>query len=87
MTVAEEMTAKVQYNTQSCTLPLLVVAGKGPTLLGRDWLRHLQLDWKAIGLTTLDGGRVRVQALIHKYPDVFAEKLGKMKNYKSHTPL
>lgn len=44
MVVAGEMTAKVQYKAQFCTPPLLVVAGKGPTLLGRDWLRHLQLD-------------------------------------------
>ena len=83
MAVAGEMTAMVQYNAQSCTLPLIVVAGKGPTLLGRDWLRHLQLDWKAIGLSTLDGGWAQVQALIHKYPDVFAEELGKMKNHKA----
>lgn len=44
MTVAGEMTVNVQYRAQSCMLPLLVVAGKGPTLFGRDWLRHFQLD-------------------------------------------
>ena len=83
MVVAGEMTAKVQYGTQSCTLPLLVVAGNGPTLLGRDWLRHLQLDWKSIGLAALDRGQARVQALTHKYSDVFAEKLGKMRYHKA----
>ena len=28
-------------------LPLVVVAGKGPSL-GRDWLKHLRLDWPSM---------------------------------------
>ena len=81
--VAGEMTAKVQDKAQSCTLPLLVVADKGPMLLGQERLQHLQLDWEMIGLATLNGVQARVQALIHKYPNLFAEKLGEMKNYKT----
>ena len=38
----------VSYRGQEKTLSLLVVNGKGLTLLGRDWLAQLRLDWKEI---------------------------------------
>ena len=40
---------KVQSGSQvhTLTLPLLVVSGQGPSLLGQNWLLKLQLDWKS----------------------------------------
>ena len=29
-------------------LPLLVIKGKGPTLLGCDWLEKLKLNWREV---------------------------------------
>ena len=46
--VLGEITVDVQYGKQSATLPLVVVQGSGPTLLGRDWLQKITLDWKGI---------------------------------------
>ena len=44
--------AKVTVNhiNQSKELPLLIVKGDGPTLLGRDWLTELTLniDWSSL---------------------------------------
>ena len=40
----------VSYGTQSSQLPLYIVKGGGPSLLGREWLRKLMLDWKTIGM-------------------------------------
>ena len=88
MAVTGEMIAQVQYQSQSCSLPLLVVGGEGPPLFGRDWLKHVKLDWQTIGLTALSGGVARVQDLLHKYPAVFSEKLGQMKHHQAtlHVP-
>ena len=65
-------------------LSLTVVEGSGPSLLGRDWLCHLTLDWKAIGLVTSDISRTQVEALQKKYKDVFSPGLGVLKNFKAH---
>ena len=40
-----QTTVDVSYKDQVKKLSLLVVAGKGPSLLGHDWLSRLQLDW------------------------------------------
>ena len=41
-----ELNTKVQYKNQVKSLNLIVISGDGPTLLGRNWLRHTQLNWK-----------------------------------------
>ena len=38
----------VEYNGQSAEMPLLIVEGSGPSLMGRDWLSQIQLNWKQI---------------------------------------
>ena len=38
----------VSYKSQQANLPLIVVAGSGPSLLGRNWLSSIQLDWKTV---------------------------------------
>ena len=35
-------------NNQTKTLPILVITGNGPNLMGRDWLAKFQLDWQNI---------------------------------------
>jgi len=38
----------IEKNGQKATLPLLVVAGTGPNLIGRNWLAELHQDWKEV---------------------------------------
>ena len=38
----------INYNGQEAQLPLVVVQGQGPNLLGRNWLEQIQLDWREI---------------------------------------
>ena len=42
-----ELNVIVSYKHQSVELPLIIVAGNGPNLLGRNWLQHIQLDCMA----------------------------------------
>ncbi|KAL1255447.1 hypothetical protein QQF64_013508 [Cirrhinus molitorella] len=46
MPVLGQFQAKVSYNGQSESLPLIVVKGEGPSLCGRNWLQNLTLNWK-----------------------------------------
>ena len=73
--VCGETTVQVQYQAQSARLPIIVVKGDQPSLLGRNWLQHLKLDWKSNAAVS------RVQplspgGLIQRYPKVFEGGLG-----------
>ena len=46
--VVGELSVQVSYGQQSKRLKLIVVEGKGPSLQRRNWLKHVQLDWKQI---------------------------------------
>ena len=43
--VKGQLEVNVSYNDQQKKLNLLVTEGNGPSLMGRDWLQHLRLDW------------------------------------------
>ena len=53
-------------------LKLLVVQGSGPSLMGRDWLKVVKLDWRTIGKVALSESSLesRVTALQDKYQEV-----------------
>ena len=48
--VVGEMITQVQHGSQAKELGLIVVQGEGPSLFGRNWLEHFQLDWKNIAI-------------------------------------
>ncbi|XP_043200506.1 uncharacterized protein K02A2.6-like isoform X1 [Amphibalanus amphitrite] len=76
----------VAYRDQSARLPLIIVDNDGPTLMGRDWLATIRLDWPA-----LFGGAARVdyvavpgldlenelRKLVPTFPELFSPGLGK----------
>ena len=74
ITVLASITVDVAYKGQSKTLSLLVVAGQGPSLLGRNWLKELQLDWQE--LYQINQSEDTLQALLQKHKTVFKEELG-----------
>lgn len=77
--VRGSMLARVQHSSHQAQLPLLVVQGEGPSLLGRDWLEHLRLDWQQIhqlNCTSLEN-------VLQKHVRVFKEGLGTLKGHET----
>ena len=72
--VLGQTTVKVLYKGQTASLPLLVVKGSGPTLLGRNWMKEIRLDWKFIHHVNSPG----LEELLGKYATVFRDELGTM---------
>ena len=67
---------KVEHNGQTVMLPLLVIPGAGPTLLGHDWLSALRLDWQKIFQVH---PQQSLQDVLDAYSEVFEDKLGAVK--------
>ena len=63
----------VEYKRMKVELPLLVVEGNGPSLLGRNWLNTIQLDWKEIKYVSTE-----LNSLLQKYAGLFKNELGTM---------
>ena len=40
----------VKYGSQEAKLVLVIIQGDGPTLLGRNWLKYIKLDWNKIAV-------------------------------------
>ena len=68
----------VEYSGETATLPLLVVKGEGPSLLGRNWLGALKLDWHEIFWLH----NASLKAVLDKYKAVFEPGLGKVTGYE-----
>ena len=75
----EEVMAKgrihveVKHGTAQKKLPLIIMQGRGPNLLGRNWLSQLKLDWKAAyKLHEVDA----LTKILDKHKAVFEEGLG-----------
>ena len=64
---------QVEHHGQVATLPLIVTHGQGPSLLGRDWLSALKLNWKerfSVRTST------SLQAVLDTFSEVFEDGLG-----------
>ena len=68
-------------------LSLIVVAGDGPSLFVWDWFKEIKLDWKTIGLTTLDIQPVQLPELLQKYESVFQSTLGTIDSFQADLKL
>ena len=64
---------QVKYKEQTKSLTLLVMSGKGPTLLGRDWLHQINLDWHAIFTLTSPPS---LDTVLEMHANIFGDDLG-----------
>jgi len=73
-------TVKVSYNQQEKELDLLMVQGSGPSLLGRDWLKVLHLDWSRLHQITQTPDKWC--EVVDHHAEVFKEELGRVQGVK-----
>ncbi|KAL5459767.1 hypothetical protein EMCRGX_G033139 [Ephydatia muelleri] len=65
-----------------------VVKEGGPSLVGRDWLKHLQLDWKMVCNVQCSVEKDSVwQSVLSKYSNIFKPGLGMMKEITAKLKL
>ena len=64
----------VSFQEQHKQLQLLVVGGDGPSLLGRDWLSKIKLNWEE--LHHIDQTKLTLEAVLDKHSKVFRDELG-----------
>ena len=57
------------YNSQSEILPVVVVEGNGPDLIGRNWLSHIRLDLQNICLVNSS----KLDQVFLEFSDVFKD--------------
>ena len=88
------METDVEYNNQKEKLPLEILDGNGPSLLGRNWLNILMLDWNHIfGVNKLENSkRATVQSnlvngILNKYGEDFENKTGTLKDTLVHNTM
>ena len=75
-----EAMVDVRYGTSEWWLPVIVTKGSGPNLLGRDWLSHIQLDWRNIFSVSSGSPISPVERFKAQYPQVFELGLGELRN-------
>ena len=64
---------KVAYEGKEFTLPLLVVKGNGPTLLGRNWQEKVRLNWPVI--KQFVPVNLQLEKVVQSYSHLFNEGL------------
>ena len=85
--VLGQISVDVSYGTQNGMYTLYVVKGAGTSLLGRDWMRHIRLDWKSIATTLNNISSPCYQSLLDKYAKVFTDELGTLISMKAHLQI
>ena len=76
----------VKYEAQKVVLSLLVVEGSGPSLLGRDWLSRLKLNWKSLSVHCAQSIR-SLEEILAKPTGLFESELGKAKSVEENLHL
>ena len=68
----------VEYEGNTKRLPIHVLEGDGPSLLGRNWLKDIKLNWRTIKKLSNN-----LDSMLEEHKDVFKDELGTMKGVKA----
>ncbi|GFY16226.1 uncharacterized protein K02A2.6 [Trichonephila clavipes] len=80
------LTVRVQYKNQKVNLNLYIVKENLDTILGREWLYKIHLDWPAIKAFRAKTEQ-NLNNLLREYKDIFDDKLGEINNYEAKLKL
>ena len=78
ISVVNSIEVAVEYQEQSAEFAFVIVEGNGPTLLGRDWLKHIRLDRQGIYRLF----QPSLKSLLQKHDTVFQEGLGTLQGHE-----
>ena len=81
MKVLGELKVSAKYKQQPPQqLSLITVEGNGPSLLGRNWLHHIQLNWSHIKAVRVPNDSLPTE--LDQFKDIFAVGLGTVRSAK-----
>ena len=79
-------TVEVTVHGKTASLPLVVVKGEGISLLGRNWLEEIRLDWNEVAKIngiTKPPHQQKLDDLLKQYEEIFKNELGQCKLIKA----
>ena len=80
-----QMLCKVVYGGREHILPMIVAENEGkPTLLGRNWLEKLKIDWNEVFSLNKTSGSEQLNCILNKHADLFKEGYDGMKGIEVH---
>ena len=97
ISVVGQIMVYVKYGKQHKTLPLYVVKGDRPSLLCRNWLTEINLNWKSLKLMSISSTEdtpkpklsfeEQMEALLQEHKVVFQEGLGQIRKFEATLQL
>ena len=78
---------EVSHEGTKNRLPLLVVKGNMPTLLGRNWIKKVRLDWRTMFPLCKEEAPLKLKELLTEFKSVFSEEMGCLKDFKVKIPM
>ena len=83
---------EVDYRDQKFQLPVTVVKGNVPNLMGRDWLSRLNIQWKELfpsdaRVHKMEGLTEPIAGLVEEFSGVFSDKLGCLRDFQVNIPI
>ena len=85
--VVGKMEVEVRHKGYVGRHELFVIKGSGPSLIGRDWLSKIRLDWASIKAIATSKMNPEVESLLQSYSQVFESGPGLMKQIKASLTL
>ena len=73
----------VRYQSEVVELPLVIVSGDTPALLGRNWMEMMKLDWSSIRAVTLETGIASVGEIVKRHLPFVKESYESIRDFKT----